>query len=162
MIATVVLLVVLCDIVSKYLVVQLLVPLGHSVTVIPNVIDFTFVKNFGAAFGMMSNSRWIFMSVSVVFIFVLIYVLNQSYSKSKLYNISLAMILGGGIANMIDRIFVGYVVDFIEVTFIDFAVFNIADSCITIGAVLFAVYLIFFDDAFFVKNKKGAENGTED
>lgn len=161
MIATVVLLVVLCDIVSKYLVVQLLVPLGRSVTVIPNVLDFTFVKNFGAAFGMMSNSRWIFMSVSVVFIFVLIYVLKQSYSKSKLYNVSLAMILGGGIGNMIDRIFVGYVVDFIEVTFVDFAVFNIADSCISVGAVLFAVYLIFFDDTFFSKKDNGAPDGTE-
>lgn len=161
MIATVVLLSVLCDIVSKYLVVQLLVPLGRSVTIIPGVLDFTFVKNYGAAFGMMSNSRWIFMSVSVVFIFVLIYVLKQSYSKSKLYNVSLAMLLGGGIGNMIDRIFVGYVVDFIEVTFVDFAVFNIADSCITIGAALFAVYLVFFDDAFFVKKENGGTNGTE-
>ena len=161
MIATVVLLVILCDIVSKYLVVQLLVPLGRSVTIVPSLLDFTFVKNYGAAFGMMSNSRWIFMSVSVVFICLLVYILKQSYSTSKLYNISLAMILGGGIGNMIDRVFVGYVVDFIEVTFVEFAVFNIADSCISIGAVLFAIYLIFFDDAFFSKKEKGDLNGTE-
>lgn len=161
MITTVVLLAILCDIVSKYLVVHLLVPLERSVTVIPHVLDFTFVKNYGAAFGMLSNSRWIFMSVSVVFIFCLVYILKQRFSASKLYNISLAMILGGGIANMIDRIFVGYVVDFIEVTFVDFAVFNIADSCISVGAVLFSVYLIFFDDAFFVKKENGASNDSE-
>ena len=161
MIATVVLLVVLCDILSKYLVVQLLVPLERSVTVIPYVLDFTFVKNKGAAFGMLSDSRWIFMSVSVVFIFVLIYILKQSYSDSKLYIISLSMILGGGIGNMIDRVFIGYVVDFIEITFVDFAVFNIADSCITVGAILFAVYLIFFDKTFFSKEQKGGSDGTE-
>lgn len=153
MITTVVLLVVLCDVLSKYLVVQLLLPLERSVTVIPGILDFTYVENRGAAFGMLSNSRWIFMTVSVVFIFVLIYVLRQKYSNNALYTISLCLFLGGGIGNMIDRIFLGYVVDFFEFTFVDFAVFNVADSAISIGAVLFVVYLIFFDTVFFPRKQ---------
>lgn len=153
MITTVVLLVVLCDVLSKYLVVQLLLPLERSVTVIPGILDFTYVENRGAAFGMLSNSRWIFMTVSVVFIFVLIYVLKQRYSTNTLYTVSLCLFLGGGIGNMIDRVFLGYVVDFFEFTFVDFAVFNVADSAISIGAVLFVVYLIFFDTVFFPRKQ---------
>lgn len=153
MITTVVLLVVLCDVLSKYLVVQLLLPLERSVTVIPGILDFTYVENRGAAFGMLSNSRWIFMTVSVVFIFVLIYVLKQKYSSNTLYTVSLCLFLGGGIGNMIDRVFLGYVVDFVEFTFVDFAVFNVADSAISIGAVLFVVYLIFFDTVFFPRKQ---------
>ncbi len=149
MIATVILIVILCDILTKYLVVQLLVPLESSVTVIPGILDFTFVKNKGAAFGMLSDSRWIFMSVSVIFIVVLLFVLKKSFINHKLFNISVAMVLGGGIANMIDRIFVGYVVDFIEFTFVNFAVFNIADTAITLGAFGAAIYFIFFDKTFF-------------
>lgn len=159
MITTVVLLVILFDVLSKYLVVQLLLPLERSVTVIPGILDFTYVENRGAAFGMLSNSRWIFMTVSVVFIFVLIYVLKQKYSANALYTVSLCLFLGGGIGNMIDRIFLGYVVDFIEFTFVDFAVFNIADSAISVGAVLFVVYLIFFDTVFFPrKQRKDQDN----
>ena len=153
MITTVVLLVVLCDVLSKYLVVQLLLPLERSVTVIPGILDFTYVENRGAAFGMLSNSRWIFMTVSVVFIFVLIYVLKQKYSSNTLYTVSLCLFLGGGIGNMTDRVFLGYVVDFFEFTFVDFAVFNVADSAISIGAVLFVVYLIFFDTVFFPRKQ---------
>ena len=155
---TVVLLVILCDILSKYLVLQLLVPLERSVTFIPHVIDFTFVKNKGAAFGMLSDHRWVFMSVSVIFIAGLIFILKSAKDEHTLYKVSLAMILGGGIANMIDRIFVGYVVDFIEFTFFDFAVFNIADSAITIGMVCLIIYFIFIDKTFFKRANKGEGN----
>lgn len=161
MISTVVLFVILCDILSKYLVVQLLVPLERSITVIPYVIDFTYVMNRGAAFGMFSESRWVFMSASVIFIAVLIYVLKTVKIDNKLFNISVALILGGGIGNMIDRVFLGYVVDFIEFTFMDFAVFNIADSAISIGSVCLAVYFIFFDKTFFSKSPEVNDDKSE-
>ena len=103
---------------------------------------------------MLSESRWIFMSASVVFIVLLIYVLKKIHVDNKLFQISVAMLLGGGIGNMIDRIFVGYVVDFIEFTFVDFAVFNIADTAITIGAVCLGIYFAFFDKTFFPKKEK--------
>jgi signal peptidase II len=117
--------------------------------------------NRGAAFGMFSESRWVFMSASVIFIAVLIYVLKTVKIDNKLFNISVALILGGGIGNMIDRVFLGYVVDFIEFTFMDFAVFNIADSAISIGSVCLAVYFIFFDKTFFSKSPEVNDDKSE-
>ena len=160
MILTVVLLVILCDILTKYLVVQLLVPLSASVTVIPGVLDFTYATNRGAAFSILSDSRWIFMSTSVIFIVFLIILLKKSYIDHPLFNISASFILGGGIGNMIDRIFLGYVVDFIEFTFIDFAIFNIADTAISLGACGVIVYFVFCDKTIFPSKKKGDNNDT--
>lgn len=136
---------VLLDVFSKYLTVQLLLPLGKDVTVIPYLIDFSYVENTGAAFGMLKDHRWIFMTLSVLFIAVLVVLILKSGIKHKLFIVSTSMILGGGIGNMIDRIFVGYVVDFIKFTFVEFAVFNIADSAVVIGAILLVIYTLFYD-----------------
>jgi len=107
-----------------------------------DVLHFTFVKNEGAAFGMLSEQRWIFMVVSAVAILALLVYLIRWRPKSRLVQISLAMIVGGGIGNMIDRIALGYVIDFIDFTLIDFAVFNVADSFVTVGAFMMMGYLI--------------------
>ena len=107
---------------------------------------------------MLSDHRWIFMLVSVVFIALLTYVLVKSRKEHPLFTVSLSLVLGGGIGNMVDRIFLGYVVDFIEVTFVDFAVFNIADSAITVGMICLVVYLVFFDKSLFRKDKSGLKN----
>ncbi len=137
--------VVLLDILTKYLTVQLLLPLGHDVVFIPHVIDFSYVENRGAAFGMFADSRWVFMLLSVVLMFALVMFMKFSKINHPLFLISVAMILGGGAGNMIDRVFLGYVVDFIKTTFIDFPVFNIADCAVVIGTCLLAVYIVFFD-----------------
>lgn len=155
LVAVISLSVVLADIFSKYLVIQLLRPLERSVTVIPYVLDFTYVENRGMAFGLLADNRWFFMIVSAVLIVVIITTLKLSKINNKLFIISMSMILGGGIGNMLDRLFLGYVVDFIEVTFVDFAVFNIADSFVVVGACLLAVYLVFFDDSFFKRHTSG-------
>ena len=107
-----------------------------------NVLHFTFVKNEGAAFGMLSNSRWVFMVISTVAIIGLSVYLFGFCKESNWVKASLAMIIGGGIGNMIDRIALGYVVDFIDFTLIDFAVFNVADSFVTVGAGILIVYLL--------------------
>lgn len=139
------LLTVLLDVVSKYLTLQLLIPAGGEVVVIPHLLNFCYVENRGAAFGILKDHRWIFMTVSVILIVLLVVMLKNTNITHKLFLTSVAMILGGGIGNMIDRIFVGYVVDFLKVTFIDFPVFNIADSAVVVGTILLAVYFIFFD-----------------
>ena len=72
--------------------------------------------------------------------------------KTIFYCVSLGLICGGAIGNLVDRIFLGYVRDFIKFSFFSFN-FNIADACLTIGVILFAVYLIFFDDVFKKGNK---------
>lgn len=155
LVAVISLSVILADIFTKYLVVQLLRPLGCSVTVIPHVLDFTYVENRGIAFGLMADDRWLFMIVSAVLLVVIICTIRLSKIDHVLFVASMSLILGGGIGNMLDRIFIGYVVDFIEVTFVDFAVFNVADSCVVVGAVLLAVYLVFFDKSFFNKASDG-------
>ena len=122
-----------------------MIPAGGEVVVIPYVLNFCYVENRGAAFGILKDHRWVFMTVSIILIVLLIVMLKNTNITHKLFLTSVAMILGGGIGNMIDRIFVGYVVDFLKVTFIDFPVFNIADSAVVVGTALLALYFIFFD-----------------
>ena len=106
-----------------------------------DVLHFTFVKNEGAAFGMLANHRWVFMIVSTVAILGLLIYLFRFRPKSRYVQITLAMIIGGGIGNMIDRFALGYVIDFIDFTLINFAVFNVADSFVTVGAFMLMGYL---------------------
>ena len=107
-----------------------------------DVLHFTYAENRGAAFGMLSNQRWIFMVVSSIAIVGLMIFLFCAPPKSRFVRISLSMIVGGGIGNMIDRILLGYVIDFIDFTLIDFAIFNVADSFVTVGAFMLMGYLI--------------------
>lgn len=148
-IAIVILSVLFFDVLSKYLTVQILIPAGGEITVIPRILNFCYVENTGAAFGILKNHRWIFMTLSILLIVFIFAFLIKTGIKHKLFVISASLILGGGIGNMIDRIFVGYVVDFIKVTFIDFPVFNIADSAVVIGALLLSVYFVFYDKKYF-------------
>lgn len=155
MLIFVVLLASVClDMISKYLTVQLLLPLGREVVVIPYLINFSYVENRGAAFGILSDKRWVFMVLSVIFISALIVFAIKSKITHPLFCVSIGMIIGGGVGNMIDRIFVGYVVDFIRATFIDFPVFNIADSSVVIGVILFIVYVLFIDKSFLASKKE--------
>ncbi len=137
--------VIALDMMSKFLVVKLLEPYGASYPLIKDVLHFTYVENTGAAFGILKEHRWVFLLASLVAIGIIIRMLTKINIKNKLFLVSLSLILGGGIANMVDRLTIGYVVDFIEFRFINFAVFNIADSAISIGAVLLVIYIIFFE-----------------
>lgn len=135
---------VIADQITKYLVVQNF-ELYETKPFIPHVMSLKYTQNKGAAFSMLSEQRWVFMVLSLVSMAVIVYILVKEYRRHTLLNISLAMILGGGIGNMIDRIALGYVVDFFRCDFVDFAIFNVADCFITVGAVLLGVYIIFFE-----------------
>lgn len=135
---------VLLDQISKSSVVNGL-PLYGEARFIPGVLSFYHTRNTGAAFSMLSDRRWVFMLLSCVAIVAITVMLYFWRSRHVLLTVSLSMILGGGIGNMIDRIVNGYVTDFFRVDFVDFAVFNVADSFITVGAVLLGVYIIFFE-----------------
>lgn len=133
---------VIIDQITKYFTVKFLKPLG-SIEILKGILSFTYVENRGAAFGMFQNARWIFIMLTIIAILVIIvYVLKTKQKNSTLLT-SLALILSGAAGNMIDRIFRGYVVDMIEMTFIDYPVFNFADCCVVIGAILFVIYIIF-------------------
>ncbi len=127
----------------------------NTIPLIDNVLELKYVENSGAAWGMFSEHRWIFMVVStvaIVGIIIFMIVCRKKYYSVLLY-LSLSFIVGGGIANMIDRIFrtsiydsaKKIVVDFIYFKPIDFPVFNVADSFVTVGAVLVIVYVITSD-----------------
>ncbi len=119
--------------------------IGDTIEFIPWFINFTHIENEGAAWGMFSEHRWVFMLLSSVAIVGMTVFLCKCYKRSRLLNIGIAMVLGGGIGNMIDRVAFGKVTDFLRFTFIDFPVFNAADSFVCIGAAVIAIYVIFFE-----------------
>lgn len=118
--------------------------LGESFPLIQDVFHFTYVQNRGAAFGILKDHRWVFLVISSLAIVVMLIMLWKSRKDSRLLCIALSMIIGGGIGNMIDRVRLGYVVDFIDFYAFDFWVwvFNIADSCVCVGAGLLILYLV--------------------
>lgn len=132
---------IILDQLTKWLSVKFLEPVGIFV-LIKNFLRLNYVENKGAAFGMMADRQYIFMIVSTVMILGLSAYLFLGFAENRFYGISVAMIISGGIGNMIDRIFLGYVVDFIDFYFIDFAVFNGADSFVCVGAALLVLALI--------------------
>ncbi len=122
--------------------------LSDSLKIIPGILDFVYVKNKGAAFSFLAHKEYgivVLSVISVLFCLAVIWYMLKKKPKSKLLIISLSLMVGGAAGNVIDRIFRGFVVDFIEVQFINFPVFNIADIAITIGAVLIIIYEIFYD-----------------
>lgn len=110
--------------------------------IIKNALHLTYVENRGAAFGMLADSRWLFMVVSTVAILAFGAYLYLGHAESTLSAVALAMMTSGGIGNMIDRIFRGYVIDFIDFRLINFAVFNGADSLVCVGAGLLILSLL--------------------
>lgn len=133
--------VILLDVASKYLVVMN-IPEGGAVPCIDGLFHLTYIENRGAAFGMLANSRWIFMVVSIAAIAAMIVYMIVKKPQNIWVKTSIAMLVGGGVGNMIDRVRLGYVVDFIEVEFVDFAVFNVADSFVTVACGILIVYVI--------------------
>lgn len=121
------------------------------------LMQFRYVENTGAAFSMFSENTSALTAVSVVLIIAALVVLVLHRIKSKFINACLVLVIAGGIGNVIDRIMLGYVVDFIEPLFIDFAVFNFADCCITVGAFMLIGYQI-YDIIRDKKKKKASEN----
>lgn len=108
--------------------------LGESVAIIPRVLNFTYIHNKGAVFGILKDHPWVFNSVTIIAVVCALLLLISGRVKKKLYIWSIGLIISGGIGNMIDRLSLKYVVDFIDVQFIYFPyIFNIADCCVVIG-----------------------------
>lgn len=138
-------LLVFLDQLIKYIVVEN-IALSETIVVIPDILNFVYVKNTGAAFSMLSGKTDILSIVSLVVCIALIWYIIAKKPNRKLFALSLSMLLGGALGNLIDRMFKNFVVDYIEVLFINFPVFNLADIAITIGAVLLMIYVIFFEE----------------
>ncbi len=134
---------VVVDQVTKLMALHLLRPVG-SVEVIKGVFRFTYVENEGAAFGMFADNRWVFMIISTVAIAALLIYLWKFRPNSRFACMALSMIIAGGIGNMIDRVYLGFVVDFLD--FCAFPelwmwVFNVADVCVCVGGGMLVLWL---------------------
>lgn len=116
--------------------------LYESFPVIKNVFNITYVKNTGASFGMLSGARWFFVALTVFLIAAIIYYIIKNKVTSKLFMLSAAFVIGGGIGNLIDRVLTGAVVDFFDFCLINFAIFNVADCFVVVGVILMAIYFI--------------------
>ena len=147
-----IILIVAFDQITKYLAEKYLAD-GSIVTFIKGVVQFRYAQNTGMAFSMFSGARWLFIALTVAVCAIAMWYLFANKCKSLWLYWSIGVVLSGGIGNLIDRVRFGYVVDFIEPTFVNFAVFNIADSAVTLGAIVLIGYLLL--DAFKKEEKHG-------
>lgn len=134
-------LLVAADQLTKFLTLIFLKPISTKV-LIKGVLSLTYVENYGAAFGMLQNSRWVFITLTIAIISAILAYRIRSGENGKLFNSASFLLISGGMSNLIDRIFRGYVVDMIQFTFIDYPVFNFADCCVVAGAVLMCIYVL--------------------
>lgn len=147
---------VVIDQVIKYFVSAYLQPIG-SVNVIDNLFSLTYVENKGVAFGMFSGMHWLFIALTSVLLAIIIFYMFKKRPKGSFFYICAALIIGGGVGNLIDRIFYGYVIDYISLSFFP-PVCNFADYCITTGTILLVIYLLFLSDILDSSKKAKIKN----
>lgn len=133
---------------SKHLVDINLMPLGTTYPLWQDVFHITSAHNTGAAFSMLSNGRWFITAVAVITSAAISFILYKERKRmGVVIRVCLALILAGAIGNLIDRISLGYVRDMFDFRIINFAIFNVADSAVSVGGLLLAI------DVFFGKGK---------
>ena len=146
--------IVAADQFTKYLTVAN-IALYEDVPFIPGLLQLTYVQNTGAAFSSFEGQQWLFAIVFLVFTAMVFWEYHRkSMPFTTLERWCVFAIYGGGLGNMIDRVRLGYVVDMIETTFIEFPVFNVADCFITCGCILLMAHLILFNKEFWKEEKK--------
>ena len=146
--------IVAADQFTKYLTVAN-IALHADIPFIPGLLQLTYVRNTGAAFSSFEGQQWLFALIFVAFTGLIV---REFFRKSMGFTTfewwCIAAIYGGGLGNMIDRVRLGYVVDMIETTFIEFPVFNVADCFITCGCIALMVSLVLFNKEFWKDDKK--------
>ncbi len=136
-----IILIVAFDQITKFLATKFLAP-GSTKPFIKGFIQFRYALNDGMAFSLFSGARWIFVVLTAVVCGGVLWWMFTNRCKSLWLYWSLGVIVAGGVGNLIDRAVIGSVVDFIEPVFVNFAVFNIADCAVTVGAVSLVAYLV--------------------
>lgn len=138
-------LLLLADQLTKLWAVKILKPIG-SIPIIRNVLEIYYVENRGAAFGIMQNKQWFFLSITVVVLVGLIWISGKIPEEKHFTPLKVCFYFvgAGAVGNLIDRIFRKYVVDFIYFSLINFPVFNVADIYVTVAAFLLVVLMLFF------------------
>ena len=152
---------VVLDQIVKYLV-RAHIPLGGAVPFIPYLLELTYVQNTGAAFSLMRRHTWLLTLISAAVVLAMCGLILKGFFKNRLGMFSAALVLAGGVGNLIDRVVFGFVTDMFQTTFMEFAVFNVADCCITVGVPLLFLYVWFYVGKDGKKDAEAPqENGAE-
>ena len=139
---------------TKYLTVSN-IALHQDIPFLPGVLSLTYEQNTGAAFSMLQGQQWFFALIFLVFTAALIWLYAKKvFPFTKLEWFCLAAVYGGGFGNMIDRVRFGYVIDMIQTDFMNFPIFNVADSFITCGCIVLIISLSVFNKEFWKEEKK--------
>jgi signal peptidase II len=131
------------------------IQLGETKEFLPGFLSFTNIRNTGAAWSLLEGKMWFFYIITVIVVAVVLYILVKNIHGSKWFTIGLSLILAGAIGNFIDRLRLGYVVDMFQTEFINFPIFNVADTVLVIGVACIFIYLILEEKA-----AKDGKDGT--
>jgi len=134
----------------------------ESARFVPHLLNLTYVRNEGAAFGLFPGRQPVFMATSLMVLFVIAAFWRRTHPTQWPVVIALGLVTAGAVGNLIDRLILGYVTDFFEFSFFEFPVFNVADTCIVIGVAMLMVWILFgpeddADDAESGSDKLSAE-----
>ena len=133
-------LIVLDQLVKAYVVQN--IALGEVKSWIPNLVSLTYLQNRGAAFSMLQDQQWFFAVITLVVMAGAIWYLHKHIEDSLWIVFGLVLIIAGGLGNFIDRIGQGFVVDMFHLDFVNFAIFNVADSYLTVGVVVLLLAML--------------------
>lgn len=122
------------------------IQLGEVKPFLPKILSLTYLRNTGAAFSILENQQWLFAVITLVVIGAAIWYLSKHIKGSVWLLSALSLIIAGGIGNFIDRMRQGFVVDMFQLDFINFAIFNVADSYLTIGVLVLIVMMLKEED----------------
>ena len=122
------------------------IQLGEVKPFLPKILSLTYLRNTGAAFSILENQQWLFAVITLVVIGAAIWYLSKHIKDSVWLLSALSLIIAGGIGNFIDRMRQGFVVDMFQLDFINFAIFNVADSYLTIGVLVLIVMMLKEED----------------
>ena len=162
--------IIVLSVVADQLLKYFLIPVlqNGSIPVIEGVFSLTYVENRGASFGILQNAQVFFIIITTVVLLVGGYFMIRHRKKHPTFlKISLALVVGGAIGNYIDRIFLGFVRDVFDFSGFGFPwIFNIADACLVVGAIMLGIYILFIykekdGKGVFARRKKGGESGEE-
>ncbi|MBR5537786.1 MAG: signal peptidase II [Clostridia bacterium] len=128
-----------------------------SIPLWEGVFHLTYCENTGAAFSMFTGQRWMLLGVTVVLLAALLWALCKGWMQNAFGRLSLQLIIGGAIGNMIDRVLMGYVVDMFDFCLIDFPIFNVADIFLCVGVGMMILYILVMEPKI-EKAKKEASN----
>lgn len=140
---------------------------GRVIELIPGVLQFNYLENQGAAFGILQNHQTFFVIAGAIILFLVMYLLfvTPHERRYNLLSVLLVMIVAGAVGNMIDRVNLGYVVDFIYVSAINFPIFNVADCYVTVSTIMLAFAILFYyqeeDLTVYWLKKKEHKDGTK-